>query len=397
MRGSRAGRPEPVAAQLPFGNNTGKCRIGEDGFSLVELLIAMVLGLLLIGGAITLFSGTKRSSDFNEEVASMQGSSRFLINAIASDIRMAGHQGCLDGNGQVVSIIADDPPSTDLRRTAISGSVIQSDGRWLPALALGTGSGAFSPPTINAAVPGTHAIAVQFGGPETRELLGPLLSSGKEDAAGLIPVDGDIGIDVGELAMISTCEGGELFRVTSVSHDSDGNASLGHSEALNTEGDFQEIYGVVAVSAQTRIMPFRTHVYYVGETGRKNSDGVPRRALYQHAMPFNDDSNPPVKLADGVDDLKVSFGVGDDDGRLRYVDAADAMFDARRVRSVRIGLLISSWNQLSHQNDARTYQLAGHTIKPVTGIAGLDEYVSDRRFRQAFNTTAKVRNRRAGL
>jgi len=41
----------------------------NSGFSLIELMIAMVLGLMLSAGIFSVFSGNKRSTDLNSAMA----------------------------------------------------------------------------------------------------------------------------------------------------------------------------------------------------------------------------------------------------------------------------------------------------------------------------------------
>ena len=380
----------PALSSIATRSATGRTR----GFSLIELLVAMTLGLFLLGGMIAVFAGNRRAGEINTAMTSLQENARFALNVIASDIRMAGHQGCLDFNGSAVDVIADDPPTSDLRATAINGRTVTADGKWATELGLGTGTGAFAAPEDNEAIVGTHAIALQFGGPDAVPLReGMENASGVPDATVPLPLDGTLPLAVGDLALVSTCEDGELFRVTSVATGTDG-MDIGHAAAANSRGSFLEPYGLNDTEEQVRVMPFSTHVYYIGDTGLKNGAGEPIRALYQQSMPFNDDDNPPVELVQGVENMRLSFGVGGNGGRLRYV-ASGTPFDPSRVRSVRIGLLMSSWDEVASEADSATYTLAGQSIDPSASASDGTAYKADRRFRLAFNTTVKVRNRRA--
>jgi len=365
------------------------------GFSLIELLVAMTLGLMLIGGVLTVFVGNKRSSELNSAMSDMQENVRFALNAISSDIRMAGHQGCLDFNGGSINVIANNSPTSDLLQTAVSGSIVQANQTWLPAPDLGAGLQRFSPPDSKPAIAGTHTIAVQFSGPVSSDLRGPLEVAGKPDARGLVDLNGDMGLSEGDLAIISNCEGGELFRVSGVTRNASGDTTLAHSNTQNSRANFEQVYGVPATASQTRVMPFSTHVYYVGDTGSTNKGGDTIRALYQQSMPFNDPTNPPVELVQGVENMQVSFGIGDNSGQLQYVTATDTAYDPAKIRSVRIGLLVASWDQLTESNDTRTYFVAGNALTPTNTDSTASEYKSDKRIRLAFNTTVKVRNRRA--
>jgi len=196
------------------------------GFSLVELLVAMTLGLILLGGMIAVFAGNRRSADINRATTNMQENVRFALDAIAGDIRMAGHQGCLDFNGSAINIIAKAAPSADLRETAIGGAVVQGDNTWKPPTALGSGGGTFVPP--DTAVPGTHALTVQFGGPGVARLRqGMESSSGVPDRTAPLSLAGRLDLAVGDLALVSTCEDGELFAVSGITTDATGeNMSL---------------------------------------------------------------------------------------------------------------------------------------------------------------------------
>ncbi len=67
-----------------------------SGFSLVELLIAMALGLMLTLGVLQVFLASKDSFVLQQRSAAMQENARFLLGRLAQDIRLAGQFGCLD-------------------------------------------------------------------------------------------------------------------------------------------------------------------------------------------------------------------------------------------------------------------------------------------------------------
>ena len=370
----------------------------RSGFSLVELLVGMTLGLFLVSGMIAVFAGNKRSAELNIATSTLQENARFALDAIVRDLRMAGHQGCLDSNGGAVTITAAASPTADLADTAVTGATIDADGAWDPVPAVGAGSGAFAAPATRPAVSGTHAIVVQFGGPETALLAAPMTTaSGRPNPAAPLRLTSDPGLSAGDYAIVSNCETGDLFRVTSAAAGTGaaaGTTTIGHAAGDNTSANLTTAYGRTGADLQTRVMPLTTNVYYVGETDRSDADGNPIRALYQWSFPFDEATNPPVELIDGLESLRASFGVGAGLGQLRYVAADDAAFDPRQVRSVRVGLLMRSADEVADADDATVYVLAGDPISPAAA-PGPDVYVADRRFRLAFNTTVKVRNRRA--
>jgi len=65
------------------------------GFSLIEVLLAMSLGLLLLLAGSRVFIGALHSWKVQEVAARLQEDARFVLQRIAGDIRMAGMFGCL--------------------------------------------------------------------------------------------------------------------------------------------------------------------------------------------------------------------------------------------------------------------------------------------------------------
>ena len=66
---------------------------GQKGFSLVELMIAMVLGLILLGGVIAAFVSATGSLALNREIDRSHESQRFVFNLLTDEIRQAARLG----------------------------------------------------------------------------------------------------------------------------------------------------------------------------------------------------------------------------------------------------------------------------------------------------------------
>src|ERR1700754_494713 len=66
----------------------------SSGFSIVELMVAVTLSLILLGGVVTLFASSRKSYEGNEHLARMQETGRFALDQIIRDIRSAGYLGC---------------------------------------------------------------------------------------------------------------------------------------------------------------------------------------------------------------------------------------------------------------------------------------------------------------
>jgi type IV pilus assembly protein PilW len=86
---------------VSVGANT---RARQSGFSLVELMIALVLGLVVIGGATSVFLSNKESYRSSHALSQIQENSRIAFELIARDARQAGLTGC--GNaGRVGNVL----------------------------------------------------------------------------------------------------------------------------------------------------------------------------------------------------------------------------------------------------------------------------------------------------
>lgn len=371
------------------------CR--QQGFSVVELLIAMTVGLLLISGMIVVFAGNKRSAELNSAMTDIQENARFALNNMARDIRMSGFQGCMDLNAVTANLLGNGLPTTDLQTTATMGSIIGEGSLWSPAPPPGF------IPANHAAIPGTHALTLQFGSSSTFPLVQTVSTGGVPDTLGPVVVDTSPGISreefnlqTGDYAVIGDCTGADIFRITSVATGAS-TATLNHAASGNSSGSFSRIYAGGANSS-TKLMRFVSNVYYVGDTGFTNEQGDSITALYQQSLPYGDPaSNPPTELVRGVEDMRISFGVRTGAQSLTYVLPGDALYDTRRVESIRIGLLMNSYDRISTLDDENTYVLAGQQIVAAgsTSTSGAGTHASDKRYRLAFNTTIKVRNRRS--
>lgn len=70
--------------------NTQKNR--QSGFTLVEMMIALVVGLILTGGILQVFLSNKQAYRTNEALARIQEDSRLLSDMLGRNIRMAGYR-----------------------------------------------------------------------------------------------------------------------------------------------------------------------------------------------------------------------------------------------------------------------------------------------------------------
>ncbi len=65
----------------------------ERGFTLVEMMISTAIGLVLILGAVTIYTNGRQNFQTFENVARLQDDARFALGVMAPDIRLAGFWG----------------------------------------------------------------------------------------------------------------------------------------------------------------------------------------------------------------------------------------------------------------------------------------------------------------
>ena len=368
-------------------------QLRQPGFSLVELLIAMTLGLVLTAGMIAVFSGNKRTSELTSEMANMQESARFALQAISTDVRSAGFQGCLGvDNGSIVDGTDAQilPDKKGIFNTATTGSVIVAANDWRPAPVSD-----YVPPATIEAVPGTHSIGTQ-GGTDNRVKLEIAMFDGTRPspiADVVLEEKANFNATVGSPVIIADCEQAELFAISQMNLVGD-SWVLKHEATHNLSGALVKEYGNNGKLRQVTVTPFFSNLYFIGSTGLTTENGDPVTSLYQQSHPFDPVLNPPTELIQGIENMRISFGIQDKNGSVQYVSADHASFKPSAVVSVQVGLLMSSWDRIANEDDSNTYVLAGQAITASASSIDGNTHAQDRRYRLAFNTTVKVRNRR---
>ncbi|HKU17782.1 MAG TPA: PilW family protein [Candidatus Saccharimonadales bacterium] len=78
------------------------------GFTLIELMVAMLLGLIVIGGVTSVFLANQQVYRTNAALSDVQENARMSFELLAQNIREAGLLGC-SNNGQVANVLADGP------------------------------------------------------------------------------------------------------------------------------------------------------------------------------------------------------------------------------------------------------------------------------------------------
>lgn len=362
----------------------------NGGFSLVELMISMVLGLLLMGGLLTVFNANLQSSELSRSLSYMQSNARFVLDRLQEELRMAGYQGCSDPAATQLNILASAAPTDNYRATRIFVAEV-GDTSWTPAMPYG-----YSAPTgAGAPVVGTHSLLLQYASSEQGELAADMTSNASDIVMSSNPL---LDFQSGDLAVIGNCSSAALFSIASLSNATDTTTitpteTLPMAYAMHTAAEVETTTtsGTGTASAVvTSIHRFNSQLYYVGDTGRTNKDGDAIHALYLQSWPYTD-TNPPIELVEGVDQFLIGLSMADGD-QSEYLAPGDTGFDTRKAQSVYFGILMSSIERVGSAGTNRNYRLAGRQVSPAaSGVTG-PTYPADRRVRRPFATVVKIRN-----
>ena len=75
------------------------------GMSLIELMTALVIGLLLIAGALTVYMQSRNSYRTTDSAARLQETARYAFDIIEPDVRLAGFWGMKKGPAAVTDVV----------------------------------------------------------------------------------------------------------------------------------------------------------------------------------------------------------------------------------------------------------------------------------------------------
>lgn len=334
-------------------NKTGFNRVA--GFTLIELMVAMLIGLIIMGGVMQLFMTTRNTQRTSEDQMQMVADARFAMNTIAFDLRHAGIWG---GTNE-----------TNLIRCGKDSSATCPPGQLMPAAT----NDCFA----------TNDYYVDLNSPviaynDTNPFIGTCATQGYQpgtDVLGLHYADsisipsgtGPGSLAAGVVYVRSNIRSGQIFVA----------GSTGNGYPTST-GLYKWIDN--PLDSVTQNYPLKSPLYYVSNYTDAVGDGMP--SLHRVDLVGGPEMEDNV-LISGVEDLQLEFGL-DTTGDFQvntYVNPDNVVnagwgtnWQNGRVIAVKIWLLMRAERaDRDGVGGNQTFTLAGKT--PVTYTDGARRFL----------------------
>lgn len=295
-------------------------RKNNQGYTLIELLVANGLGVLMIAGIVQIFNSNSQSIRFVDASSRVQEGGRIGVDMIAKDVRLADYWGCAPDPSDIVNHL--DPNDSDYdanihNPTATVGLASQND----VSTVITIGSVTVTQGTDTITFRGSEAL-------NGVRVVVPYMPT----VAANIQITNGADIPLGTPVLISNCTGGDFFSNTNGNTLQNGNLvhNTGQINATgavdNATQQLSQTYKGDAV-----ISTVYATTYFVG-TGSNGGN-----SLYRFEGTGNAD-----ELIPNVSNLQFEFGEdSNSDGSVdRFADAGSVNLD--NAIAVRITLTLES-------------------------------------------------------
>jgi len=305
-----------------------------QGFSLVELLVAMVVGLIIVSGAFSLHTGSRRTQVKSEEQMDMVADARFAIEMIAYDLRHAGMWGGTNKDGLILCRSTDTSCATPLTVTndcAVgAGSPVWAFDLSRPVFATDAANPYASSciPASEKYMPGTDVLEIRYA-----------------DSNVTAPAN----LRAGQAYVRSNFLNGQVF--------------------VGTAQPELESYETSPLTANHEL---HAYAYYISDYTDADGDQIP--SLRRVSL-VNSPSLQNQTLVSGVVDLQVQFGV-DANGdqvvdRYDHPNVVTADNNWNNVYAAKIWMLMRTDKKQPGMNTAKSFEIAG---APAVTKGGQDDY-----------------------
>jgi len=301
------------------------------GMSLVELMVALAIGLIVLAAVSTVFVNSKTSYTTQESSARLQENARFALQFIARDLRMAGYFGCFDDVASIHNLLEGGGGVRFDFTTAIEGSegdtnTLYPSNTPLQLPSSGTATPVTSrhpacPDYVGGKCNGTDVLAVRMTDPSSAVKL--VVTMPNTAAAAF--VEPGHNLQIGEIVLLSDCGSAELFQITGINTTSQAgkqgivhNAGGGFSPGNINPAWFSRRYGPPGA----QITKFVHRIYYIG-TGQSGHPALWRQGI---------DGSNREELVEGIEDMQITYGYATTNDRTprAYLPANDATLGANK-------------------------------------------------------------------
>jgi type IV pilus assembly protein PilW len=282
-----------------------------SGLSLIELMIAVVLGLLVVLAAIGLFTSNRAVYDSTEALSRIQENARAGFELMARDLRAADGTVCRTPVDTSTAAAAASPEKMPLIRRVGTGGLVWGDGL------RGRINGSGDVIELRSATAG--AVPIETHASNTFSYAGPPRF---KNAESLLACDSNVGYLLS--AIVIPSEGSKVSYATGTCEISPGGIIGSPAEA---ECDAAEGFHIDPVSRPAFLAPVSAVRWEVGTNTRGG------RSLYRVALSTSSGEDR-AEVIDGVRTLTLHYLLP---GRSEYVPAAQ-VGDWKAVRAVRVAL-----------------------------------------------------------
>ncbi len=308
-------------------NTQGTAGRMQRGLSLVELMVALSIGVFLLAGAVAVFGKTRDLYRTNDATARLQETARYAMGTIEADLRMANYWGLMSNpdavdNGPKLDPLnppALQPYTLPAELNPYSGAISQCGAMWAVKLPLyveaNNDAYGYACAAFGTAVPGSDQLTIRRA--STQEI---------DPVAGLPASAGQIKLQTSRVR-------GTLFAGGATPPDFSPPTS--ESRALIANG------------------------YYVDQDSDERN-GTPSLRRKQLDVQAGATVMGDLQIVPGVEDLQVEFGAdfNDDQNADYFVQPNAAIPAGDRIVAVRVWLLVRAEQQETGFIDGNSYTYA---------------------------------------
>lgn len=337
----------------------------QSGLTLLEVLVALVAGLIVIGGVIQVYLADKHSYRVTEGYARLQENARYAMEFLARDIRMAGYFGCGGEERQITNTLNDQTGFNFRFGTPVEGNESTGAAAWSPALPAGFGTVTPASGTDVVTIRGVLDEGILITGQPSN----PTDCNNSSSHTANIKVTDGSSFTVDEIVLATNCTSAAIFQITSKTGGGD---TIVHNTGASVPGNSTKNLGACFADDGELVHP-AVRSYFIG------IDGTGTPVLYRKDFTPDRLSEP---LIDNVEQMQLLYGLdstGDGDAD-KFLPASEVT-DWTDVDAVRVTLVLRSADD-GLTGTPQPYSLNGAVVTPT-----------DRRLRRTYTSTIALRNR----